>query len=98
MKVRFENCPVILSRGPFYTPYKSKRATHGEVDISNTESFKKNFFIWKKTSVTDRKKVFANTLNSEGLISIGTDSKNQREDAQTQQVTDKEYEQLTEEI
>lgn len=78
MKVRFENCSVILSRGPFYIPYKSKRATQGKVDISNTESFKKNFFIWKKTtSVTDRKKIFANTLNSEGLISIGTDSKNQ---------------------
>lgn len=42
------------------------------------KALKKIFFIWKKTtSVTDMKKIFANTLNSEGLIFIGTDSKNQ---------------------
>lgn len=62
-------------------------ATKGKVDISNTQSFIKKNFIWKKTtSVTDRKKIFANTLNSKGLTSISTDSKNQwEEDAQTQQ-------------
>lgn len=53
-------------------------ATKGKVDISNTQSFIKKNFIWKKTtSVTDRKKIFANTLNSKGLTSISTDSKNQ---------------------
>lgn len=93
MKGRFENCSVTLtrgpfycsvtlSRGPFYTPYKpgggGGSATKGKVDISNTQSFIKKNFIWKKTtSVTDRKKIFANTLNSKGLTSISTDSKNQ---------------------
>lgn len=78
MKVRSENCSVILSRGPFYTPYKSKRARE-RLTYQTQKALKKNFFfLWKKTtSVTDRKKIFANTVNSEGLISIGTDSKNQ---------------------
>lgn len=66
-----------LEQGAFLHTVQIQKS-QGKVDISNTESFKKKFFLWKKTTlVTDRKKIFANTVNSEGLISIGTDSKNQ---------------------